>query len=126
MRDEPGELVNNSGKFVALRGRNPLQPQPLGRKTDESHQVLHHPYPFGRDKIAFSVMALPDVAPGDEDTVCTFLKGLEYEMGGYTAAAHDANGQDLCLVFQPLRTREVSACVASPVAAESNNDRFEF
>ncbi len=99
MGDEPGEVIYNVGKFIALGGRNPLQSQPLGRETNEPHQLLHHPRPLCRNVVALTVMTLPYMASSYEDAVRTFLKSFENKMGRYTAAAHDTNGQNRCLVF---------------------------
>ncbi len=91
MIDFPGKVANDIGKFIALGGRNPFQPQSFRGKTDELKEVLHHRHPLGRNEVTFSVMALPDMATGYENTVCPLLECLEDEVRRYSPAAHHAD-----------------------------------
>ena len=125
MGDLLGKSTHCIGKFVALRSRNPFEPQPFGRDADESEQVFHHRHSLGCHVVAFSVMATPDVTAGHKDTVCPLLEGFKNEVRGDATAAHYPDGKDIGGILEPCRTGEISPRVTSPMATESDYDRLK-
>lgn len=88
MTDFLSKIADYLGKLVAFRGGNPFKSQPFWVKADEPDKFLHHRHPLGRNKIAFPIMALSDVAAGNKNTVRPFLECLQNKMGRHPTAAH--------------------------------------
>src|SRR3990170_8421781 len=71
-------------------------------------------------------MAVAWVTARYEHTVGTPPEGGEDKRGVYPSGAHHPNNSHVCWVFKSARPSQICACVAAPVAAEGQNDGFEF
>jgi len=71
-------------------------------------------------------MAVADVSAAYKNAVRPFLEGLENKIRGDPAGTHDPYHSNVGRVLQPTDPCQISAGIGAPVAAESDDFRFEF
>jgi hypothetical protein len=66
-------------------------------------------------------MAVSNVSPGYEHTVCTHLEGLEDEVGIDSARTHHPDNPQIGGVLKTADTCQVSRGIGTPIASKRNN-----
>jgi hypothetical protein len=76
--------------------------------------------------ITLQVMAITEMSPGDQYTVTSLFKRLQYKQRVDSARTHDAYGPDVGGILQPGYTGQIRTGIGTPVTKKSNYFWLKF
>jgi hypothetical protein len=111
-----GHLIDNRGKTVTFRSRDPIKSEPIIFYAELPQHFLEQWYPAGFFYITFQVMTLARMSAADQHSVCSQLKGLKYKGRLYPATAHDTDYTHVRRILFPGSACQVSRGIGTPIA----------
>jgi hypothetical protein len=70
-------------------------------------------------------MTVPGVAAGNHYPICAALEGAQDKVGADTAGAGNTDNTNIGRISHPAGPGQVTAGIAAPVAAKSNDEGFK-
>jgi len=107
-----------------FRGRNPGVVEPGRVDAEDGQKALEDFQPTPGVEVAFGVVAVPGVAPGDQHAVGAGDQRLGDEKRVDTARTRDADDPQVGGLGKPSNACRVRAAVGTPVAQKADDSQF--
>src|SRR5208337_429324 len=120
-----GKLSHHLREPRPFRRRNPFQAKALLFDAKVREHQADGFSPLFSLQVAFLIVAISRVAAAHEDAIRPLREGLDDQIGVDHARAHHPDDPDARGILDSGDTRQVSARIRAPVAAQRDNQRLE-
>ena len=120
-----GKRGHHVGEFLALRGRDPVDKEPLRFHARELEQAVHQRIATAGIVVALLVVAVAGVAAQHHHPVRAILKGLEHKERVDAPRTGHANDAHVLRVAGPAGPGQVGPGIAAPVAQKADDLGFK-